>query len=718
MKSGAVLGLAAQALLVSAREDGARAGAAGPVAKVVKLLTEMKTQVESEASEDKDAYEKYACWCTTNEKLKTDDVATAEKEISRLEVEIEEAVGLQGQLKTEIESLAEGIAEDQDALASATSAREKQSEAFQAESKEMTETIATLKQAIAVLAKVQGGAQPTQGEASMLLQLRGVIREVHAHVGQYRNVMQRDLWDVMDALDSAAASAGGGAFLPPSGRGRLAALAQRQGQLQPAGAAAGAQSYNARSSGILGSLQAMMDNFAKELGEAQRADASEAAAFEKLRKLKLAEISAASERKAAKEKLLADTAASAAQAKEDLEATMGALSADQQVLVTLGKNCKANEEGYADRSKSRSDELQALGEAIKILTEDDARDLFGKTLAFLQTNGEVSGAERQSQSQAVDKAMRRLLHVAQRHKNWALASLAVNVRLDAFTKVKEAMDKMVAELKAQRKSESEKHDTCEKEIDSAEDSIKVKGQEKDDLEGNKLGLENHIASLEADIDALNTDIADMKTSLKRVGEDRKAENLVFQQSVSDQRAAVNVLQKARARLSQFYAAKTSKSLLQATEPGSTVAPPPPKPKEYSKSAGAGGVLQLMDMVIQDAEKTETELVTTEQQAQKSYEGIVRDLNANIEANSKALVAKTESVEQAKGGLSETKASLIMNGEELDKLQGLEKSLHLDCDFLLKYYDTRQQALSEEISAIGEAKSILSGANFGTAEEAA
>jgi len=43
-------------------------------------------------------------------------------------------------------------------------------------------------------------------------------------------------------------------------------------------------------------------------------------------------------------------------------------------------------------------------------------------------------------------------------------------------------------------------------------------------------------------------------------------------------------------------------------------------------------------------------------------------------------------------------------------------MHLDCDFLLKYFDVRQKGRAEEMAAIAEAKAILSGANFGQALE--
>ena len=39
-------------------------------------------------------------------------------------------------------------------------------------------------------------------------------------------------------------------------------------------------------------------------------------------------------------------------------------------------------------------------------------------------------------------------------------------------------------------------------------------------------------------------------------------------------------------------------------------------------------------------------------------------------------------------------------------------MHLDCDFVMKYFQQRQDARAEEMNAIVEAKAILSGADFG------
>merc|ERR1719382_2331326 len=193
---------------------------------------------------------------------------------------------------------------------------------------------------------------------------------------------------------------------------------------------------------------------------------------------------------------------------------------------------------------------------------------------------------------------------------------------------------------------------CNTEIDSNEDGITQKNHEKDDLEGKKLGLENAIASLNTELDELKKQVADSQVALKQAGEDRKAENVVFQQSISDQRATINVLNKASDRLSKFYSnatllQKNSRQEPEAgTEPGAAVEAPPPKPEAYAKSGGGGGVLQMLAKITQDAAREEAAILKSEQGAQASYEALVKDMNEVITADQKAIVHKSKLVEES------------------------------------------------------------------------
>merc|ERR1712194_704522 len=361
----------------------------------------------------------------------------------------------------------------------------------------------------------------------------------------------------------------------------------------------------------------------------------------------------------------------------------------------------SNEAGDAERSKVRSEEIIAIGETIKILTTDEARDMYVSTgmTSFLQVQRESGrGATR-------NNAIKSIFGMARKHSNMGLAALAIKMRmgqksgLDAFAKVKEAMDKMVAQLKAQQKDEFQKKDFCNQQIDKTEDTIKVETNHKEDLEGKRKQHVNTIAELDSSL----TELAE--------------ENKVFQESITDQRATAQILKQAKARLQKFYAAKAKKTALvqqepMVNQPGQAIAPPPAQSKDYSKSGGAAAVLQLLDMVLTDSTKVETELLSTEQHAQADYENMVKDMNELITTKEAAVMDKTKMLQEAKAGKAEAEAALLTNENALMELSQALSSFHVDCDFLLKHFDVRQQARREEMESIGEAKAILSGANFG------
>merc|ERR1719213_1076318 len=148
------------------------------------------------------------------------------------------------------------------------------------------------------------------------------------------------------------------------------------------------------------------------------------------------------------------------------------------------------------------------------------------------------------------------------------------------------------------------------------------------------------------------------------------------------------------------------------EPGAPAPPPPPKSKEYRKSAGAGGVMQLIMKIVEDAELEETELVHDEQKAQEAYASFVQETNSCMDACQKSITEKEEALSAAEADKSETEAALLAVNEELAKLADLNVGLHHDCDFLLENFEIRQTARKEEMDAIVEAKAILSGADFG------
>merc|ERR1712054_599071 len=103
---------------------------------------------------------------------------------------------------------------------------------------------------------------------------------------------------------------------------------------------------------------------------------------------------------------------------------------------------------WEERQKTRQLEMEAVSKALALLTSDDAHDLFTKTFnpSFVQKENAMH-SERRSQASQLLSA------VAQKTQNPRLATLAVRVRLDAFTKVKKAIDDMVSQLLKEKEDE-------------------------------------------------------------------------------------------------------------------------------------------------------------------------------------------------------------------------------------------------------------------------
>merc|ERR1719408_1109642 len=128
----------------------------------------------------------------------------------------------------------------------------------------------------------------------------------------------------------------------------------------------------------------MKETFETNLGESQEAEETAAKEFAELKKAKTEEIEAGKTQVKEKKQELADTDNQLAQDKEDLELTREALASDTKFLSDLKLRCQQSDKDWELRTKTRNEEISAISETIKILTDDDAHDTFGRTMGFIQ----------------------------------------------------------------------------------------------------------------------------------------------------------------------------------------------------------------------------------------------------------------------------------------------------------------------------------------------
>jgi len=630
-----------------------------PVTKVVNLLKDMLKQLEKEAEEDEEIYDQLACWCATNDKEKTKSVAEAEARITDLTTSIEDLTASSSRLGTEIKNLEKEVAENQHALDQATAIRQKELAEFVQEEKDLLQSIDGIASAIKVLSKHNG--------ASFLqVDIQGAVSTIQYQVAKNSKYLE--------------------GVLTHSEKRKISSFIQESASAK----------YAPQSGEIFGILEQMKESFESNLAELQKEESANVKAFGELKAAKEEEISAGQDQIDAKTQENADADEKLAQNKEDLEDTKKNLAADEEFLAMLKEKCSTTDAEWEERTKTRQLEMEACSKALAVLTSDEAHDLFTKTFnpALVQVS-ELS--ERQSAAAKFLKAF------ALKNDSPRLAAIAMKVKLDAFVRVKKAIDDMISQLTAEKQDEIKHKDWCVDEFNTNQVETERKEAEKQDLLALIEDLQLQIKTLSGEIDTLKTEIAELNLNMKRGGEDREKENKEFQLVVADQRAAQKLLTAALDILKGFY--EKAAALVQEGQA------PPPGFKEYKKNESSGGVMGMIQTIIDDAKTMESEVIRAEEDAQKAYEDFVKDSNASIQQKTKSQVNKVEEKAKAEEDLNQATQDKENALLELEQLSNYNADLHKSCDFIMKNFEIRQTARDEEIEALKQAKSILSGAKF-------
>merc|ERR1712228_1000649 len=311
--------------------------------------------------------------------------ADAEAKIAELTTKIEELTASSAQLNTEIKNHEKEVAANQAALDQATAIREKQLAEFNAEEKDLLESISALKAAITVLSKHHGGALLQLPRSHMI----GVATTLQHEMQKHAKILQ----GVLTHSERRAANA----FIQAPEDYFDASPTFKQ-------------SYAPQSGEIFGILRQMKETFEANLSDAQKEEMANQKAYEDLKAAKEAEIAAGQAQIVTKTQELADTDEKLAQAKEDIEDTRNSLAADEKFLMMLKEKCQMTDKEWEERQKTRQLEMEAVSKALAILSGDDAHDLFTRTFnpALLQKETSMQSDRRAEASQLLSKIAQRL----------------------------------------------------------------------------------------------------------------------------------------------------------------------------------------------------------------------------------------------------------------------------------------------------------------------
>merc|ERR1719201_2578262 len=219
---------------------------------------------------------------------------------------------------------------------------------------------------------------------------------------------------------------------------------------------------------ILGMLKAMKDEMDGDLKGAISEEEAAATGYKELEAAKQAEISAASSAIEAKTARSGTLAVAVVTTADDIKDTTAEMEDTQAFLANLGAQCATKKKEWAERSKVRAEEIAAISEAIKILNDDDALDLFKKTMSLSQRS--MQFLQENSRSSTVAEARAVVASLSKKYSGESLALLQYSLKAKAvdFSKIMAQIDGMVKVLSDEQDDDDSQKAFCEKEISKSE----------------------------------------------------------------------------------------------------------------------------------------------------------------------------------------------------------------------------------------------------------
>merc|ERR1719301_184874 len=521
--------------------------------------------------------------------------------------------------------------------------------------------------------------------------------------------------------------------------------------------------YATGSGEIVGMLKALKDEMDKDLNGAVGAEETAQTGFEELAAAKKDEIAAASEAIESKTVRSGDLAVSVTTTADDIEDTTAEMKETEAFVANLASQCALKKKEWAARQAMRAEEISAISEAIKVLNDDDALDLFKKTLSLSQQSKDMDFIQQKTSSSNALRAremVTALVKKASPHRaELALIEFGLKSKAVDFSKILAMIDGMAKVLGEEQKEDDNTKAYCDKELTKT-------AQEKKDTEeaisASEAAIEemtDESATLADEIKRLGKEVKDLDKAVAEATEQRKEEHGEFITFQTENNAALQLIEKAKNKLFKFYRPNQYKEapkkeltaeekilaasgrsdmiataapdliagttiaamqtqlyaqLRQTTADDAAAAPPPPPATwdAYQKKDGkSNGVIALMDMLLKELRDGITEAENEEKTAQKDYERLMVESKESRASMSESITSKEVAKADLDSKIEATKEKKTSEETQLTSLKQTMAQLHADCDFLIENYDLRKTARVAEVEGLQNAKSVLSGANF-------
>jgi len=672
-----------------------------PVEKVIQLLDDLKTEVETEGTNEAATYDEFACFCKNMTGTKSTSITTGKDSIDSLSADIEQKTALKENKATEL--------------------RERQAE---------HETLsANLQETTEQCARDQTEYEAT--EADLAKAIRGLTSAMQA----LEDAKPAALIALKSSVESSLALAEALDLSAAKRRQDVAAFLRQAASVDPLD-----PTYKYHSHGIIETLTTLKTEFTDRKSDV---DAEWEKTLATCNSTKTSLSNQISENDGAMSTLDTDITSlkgEIASHRTSLVNKEALLKDDQLYLKDLTERCEVRAKDWDQRSQLRADELQALTGALAVLRNNvsavdaavnlrallqrsqnstakhvtaPANQSSGQANAstppsFLQgyavkvrSHGFLARAEASSSLQARQEAVAATLREAGlRLKSTPLALLASKVAADPFEKVKTLIQQLVERLLAEATAEASKKGFCDQELGKARQDRKHRFEDTQRLSVQLSGLESKFDELEAEISLLSGEVVVLTDALGNATADRAAEKALNLQTLLDANGGLEAVKKAVTILKVFYKRAGKATVLAQASPVDEDTTGAGFAGAYQgKQSASKGIIGMLEVIQTDFERTIRVTESMEKIAAEDFVKFDRASRSDISGKETKIQLDTEDLATTNTTMNQKMDDLRTAVSLLDSaLQVLEDLKPTCIDTGMSYAD-RVAKREEEIQAL-------------------
>jgi len=634
---------------------------ANPIGQVLDLLQKLYDTVVNDGEVENKQFEAFAEWCEDQAKERQFEVKTGNSQAESLRAAISKAKADIDGANSRIAELSQSIAANNADLNNATEIRNKEHETFKKEEKDLVQTVDTLRRAQQVLSR---------------------------HIGQSFAQLPQSFQDLTGALGLIVDAA----IFSVNDKQKLKAFLQESADGVNAPEA---KAYESHSGGILDTLADMQDKAEGLLSDARKAEVNARHAFELLAQSLKDELKVQNEELSNTRRQLAATSEVKGQAEGDLATTNKDLGEDRDYLKDLSMNCQQRAVDHEVSLKGRQEELNALREARKIISEATGASSGRQYKSFIQEK-----AATKKSTDIYDNVVKDIKGLGKKFNDGAFVQLAGQIRAmvsmdsDPFAKVKGLIQDMIQKLITQAQEEASHKAFCDRETSRNEASRNKLHAENSKLETRIEKANAGIAALKQQIADLNAALAEIAKSQKQMDVMRQDEHDEFVKAEADFKQGLQGVRGALKVLREYY--QNNSAFIQA-----------PATSTHSASTDSGnGIISILEIAESDFARSLAESQAAEDDAVEIYEKTTNENKVSTATKKTSVEGKTQESARLSQVVSDAGSDREGVQEQLTAVLEYLDKLRPQCTTVPESYEERKARREHEIEGLKTALDIL------------